>query len=114
MQPERDDLSTPGMTEEADPAMLVGALGDERTGLDQHADDAADAAGEAGPAAAPAALRSHRSSRGEPGSGGSPGDLAASSGVPDADPAMLVGALGDERVGLDAQRDAEEPTADPG
>lgn len=35
MPSERDDPSRYGVTEDADRAMLVGALGDERTGLDE-------------------------------------------------------------------------------
>jgi hypothetical protein len=116
MQPERDDSSNDRLAEDADPAILVGALGDERVGLDlerdtQQADDAAE---EGALSAPPATLRAHLSSRREPGCGQSPDTFAVPSGIQDADPAILVGALGDERVGLDTQRDAAEPNADPG
>jgi hypothetical protein len=38
MGPERDDAARYGVTEDTDPAMLVGALGDERDGLDLERD----------------------------------------------------------------------------
>jgi hypothetical protein len=38
MQPDRDDAAKYGVTEDTDPAMLVGALGDERDGLDVERD----------------------------------------------------------------------------
>jgi hypothetical protein len=99
---EHDDPAKYDVAEEADPAMLVGALGDERTGLDQERDaqqldgGAEVAVGEGGPAALQRARQSGRNS----------GNLLGPEVVEDADPAMLVGALGDERTGLEVDRDA--------
>ncbi len=102
MGPERDDAARYGVTQDADPAMLVGALGDERDGLDlerdaQQADDELDPAGEQG-----------RPTWRGPTRGKPLGDFAAPPVAEDADPAMLVGALGDERDGLDLERDAQQ------
>lgn len=115
MQPERDDSFDYSVTEDDDLAILVGAFGDERVGLDleRNTQQAADAAEQGDLSAPPASLQAHLSSRREPGRSESPGTFAASSGSQDADPAILVGALGDERVGLDMRRDAAEPSADP-
>lgn len=57
MPSEHDDPARSDVAEDPDPAMLVGALGDERTGLDQERDaqqpdeGAEVAADEGGPAA---------------------------------------------------------------
>lgn len=115
MRRERDDFSKYSMTDDADPAMLVGALGDEDVGLDlerntQQADDAAEEGGLSEPLAI---LQARFRSRRQPGGGESPDAFATPSGIQDADPAILVGALGDERVGLEMQLDAEDPKADP-
>jgi hypothetical protein len=102
MPSSHDDPASYGVTEDADPAMLVGALGDERTGLDQERDpqqpnDGRDATtGEGGPAVLQRARRSNTDS----------GNLPAPEIAQDADPAMLVGALGDERTGLEVEPDA--------
>lgn len=115
MRRERDDFSKYSMTDDADPAMLVGALSDEDVGLDlerntQQADDAAEEGGLSEPLAI---LQARFRSRRQPGGGESPDAFATPSGIQDADPAILVGALGDERVGLEMQLDAEDPKADP-
>jgi hypothetical protein len=82
--------------------MLVGALGDERIGLDQERDaqqpdDGTDGTtDQSGPAALQRARRS----------GSDSGNLPAPEVAQDADPAMLVGGLGDERTGLEVEPDA--------
>lgn len=102
MPSEYDDPASYGVTEDTDPAMLVGALGDERTGLDQERDaqqpdDGADATTGEG---SPAALQRVRRRRPDA------VNLPAPEVAQDADPAMLVGALGDERTGLEVEPDA--------
>ncbi|HZD70362.1 MAG TPA: hypothetical protein VFA45_16125 [Actinomycetes bacterium] len=94
------------MTDDADLSMLVGALDDERTGLDeerdaQQADDLEDAAAGGSDLTAPPPAALHRRRQDEPSSG----DILAPEVMKDADPAMLVGALDDERTGLDEERD---------
>jgi len=102
MPSEHHDPASYGVTQDADPAMLVGALGDERTGLDQERDaqqpdDGTDATtGESGPAVLQRARRS----------GSESSNLPAPEVAQAPDPAMLVGALGDERMGLEAEPDA--------
>lgn len=102
MPSDHGDPASYGVTKDADPAMLVGALADERTGLDQERDaqqpdEGADATtGEGGPAALQRARRR----------GSGSGALPAPEVAQDADPAMLVGALGDERTGLEVEPDA--------
>jgi hypothetical protein len=102
MPSQHDDPARSGMAEDPDPAMLVGALGDERTGLDQEPDaqrpdEGAEVAADEG---GPVALRRARWS------GGESGNLLGPEVVEDADPAMLVSALGDERTGLEVDRDS--------
>jgi hypothetical protein len=102
MPSQHDDPARSGVAEDPDPAMLVGALGDERTGLDQEPygqqpDEGVEGAADAGgPAALQRARRSGRDS----------GNLLGPEVMQDADPAMLVGALGDERTGLEVERDS--------
>jgi hypothetical protein len=120
--PSEHDPASYGVTGDADPAMLVGALGDERIGLEQDhdaqqlPDDGTDAiTGQSSPAALQRARRSASDS----------GYLAAPEVGQDVDPAMLVGALGEERTGLEVEPDAaaehddvanraEEPPPAPG
>jgi hypothetical protein len=117
MSSEHNDPSRYDGTEDADPAMLVGALGDERVGLRQErdaqpADDEEDAvAGEGSPTTPPPA-ELNRTSQREPGSGKIAVLIAVPEDTQDADPAILVGALGDERTGLDEERDAERADRD--
>jgi hypothetical protein len=113
MPVERDDPSRYGVTEDTDPAILIGALDDERIGLGQErdarqADDREDAvAGEGGGPTAPPPAELRRTRQGGPGFG----DLPVPEVMQDADPAMLVGALDDERMGLNEERDAEPDDA---
>jgi hypothetical protein len=88
--------------------MLVGALGDEHTGLSQQgdaqqADDREEGLAEGG-ATVPPPAGLQRTKQGGPGSG----DIPLPEIPSDADPAKLVGALGEERLGLDDEGDEPE------